>query len=95
MYLRPSMSVIVEPEANHRRGSYTVRVSVSDGTQAWTASEVLPYGETDMPGAANESPRLRMNVPPAPSEGGAPGDKRDCLSLPTPAEVIKCSEKKK
>ena len=86
-------TVIVEPEAGHRKGSYTVRVSVTDGTQTWTASEVLPYGETDMPGA-HEAPRLRMNVPPAQSEGGGPGDKRDCLGLPTPAEVIKCSEKK-
>jgi hypothetical protein len=87
-------TVIVEPEAGHRKGSYTVRVSVTDGTQTWTASEVLPYGETDVPGT-HEAPRLRMNVPPAQSEGGGPGDKRDCLSLPTPAEVIRCSEKKK
>jgi hypothetical protein len=90
--LLPS-TVIVEPEAGHRRGSYTVRVSVTDGSQTWTASEVLTYGETDVPGS-HEAPRLRMNVPPAQSEGGGPGDKRDCLSLPTPAEVIRCSEKK-
>lgn len=88
-------TVIVEPEAGHRKGSYTVRVSVTDGMQTWTASEMLPYGETDVPGSANEAPRLRMNVPPAQLEPGGPGDKRDCLSLPTPAEVIKCSERKK
>lgn len=88
-------TVIVEPEAGHRKGSHTLRVSVTDGTQTWTASEVLAYGETDMPGTAHEAPRLRMNVPPAQSESGGPGDKRDCLSLPTPAEVIRCSEKKK
>lgn len=86
-------TVSVEPEAGHRRGSYTVRVSVTDGNQTWTASEVLPYGETDMPGS-HEAPRLRMNVPPAQPEGGGPGDKRDCLGLPTPAEVIRCSERK-
>lgn len=86
-------TVNVEPEAGHRKGSYTVRVSVTDGMHTWTASEVLPYGETDGPGS-HEAPRLRMNVPPAQSEGGGPGDKRDCLSLPTPAEVIKCSERK-
>ena len=84
----------VEPEAGHRKGSYTVRVSVTDGAQRWTASEVLPYGESEGPGS-HEAPRLRMNVPPAQTEGGGPGDKRDCLSLPTPAEVIKCSERKK
>ena len=88
-------TVIVEPEAGHRQGSYTVRVAVTDGTQTWTASEVLPYGDTGMPGTAHEAPKLRMNVPPAQAEPGGPGDKRDCLALPTPAEVIKCSERKK
>ena len=91
--LLPS-TVIVEPEAGNRKGSYTVRVSVTDGTQTWTTSEVLPYGETDLPVSASEAPRLRMNVPPGQAEGGGPGDRRDCLSLPTPAEVIKCSERK-
>jgi hypothetical protein len=87
-------AVVVAPDAANRTGKYTVRVSVTDGTQTWTTSTVLPYGETDMPGSANEAPRLRMNVPPAQLEGGGPGDKRDCLGLPTPAEVIKCSERK-
>lgn len=32
-------TVIVEPEAGHRKGTYTVRVSVTDGTQTWTTSE--------------------------------------------------------
>ena len=89
-------TVIVEPEARPglTSGSYTVRVSVTDGAQMWTTTEVLPYGAaSDMPGS-HEAPKLRMNVPPAQLEGGGPGDKRDCLSLPTPAEVIKCSEKK-
>jgi len=88
-------SVIVEPEPGHRRGSYTVRVSVTDGAQTWTASQVLPYGEGEAPSSANEALRLRMNVPPAQAEPGGPGDKRDCLSLPTPKEVILCSEKKR
>jgi hypothetical protein len=92
--LLPS-TVIAEPEAGHRKGSYTVRVSVTDGTRTWWASEVLPYGETDMPGSAHEAPHLRMNVPPSQLQPGGPGDKRDCLGLPTPAEVIKCSERKK
>lgn len=86
-------TVIVEPEAGHRKGHYTVRVSVTDGAQTWTASEVLPYGEPDAPGSAKEVPRLNMNVPPSQSEPGGPNDKRDCLSLPTPSEVIRCSEK--
>ena len=87
-------TVGVQPEAGHRKGSYTVRVTVTDGTQTWTASELLPYG-AELPGSTSEVPRLRQNVPPGQAEGGGPGDKRDCLSLPTPAEVIKCSERKK
>ena len=87
-------TVSVEPESGRQKGSYTVRVSVTDGTQSWTASEVLPYGATsDIPGS-HEAPRLRMNVPPSQAEPGGPGDRRDCLGLATPAEVIKCSEKK-
>jgi hypothetical protein len=84
-------AVIVEPEVGQRNGNYTVNVLVTDGASSWRASEVMPYGETDMPGT-HEVPRLRMNVPPAQLEPGGPGDKRDCLSLPTPAEVIKCAE---
>lgn len=88
-------TVAVEPEASHRRGNYTVRVSVTDGSQVWTASETLPYGGSEVPGTAHETPKLRQNLPPAQAEPGGPGDKRDCLALPTPAEVIKCSERKK
>ena len=36
-----------------------------------------------------------MNVPPAQTEGGGPGDKRDCLSLPTPAEAAGAEPTKK
>jgi hypothetical protein len=89
-----SSTVNVEPETGRQKGSYTVRVSVTDGIHTWTASEVLPYGASEAPGTASEAPRLRMNVPPAAAEPGGPGDKRDCLALPTPAEVIKCSERK-
>ena len=89
-------AVIVEPDTGRPNGNYTVRVSVTDGTQTWTASEVLPYGlPRDVPGSHEVAPKLRQNVPPAQAEPGGPGDRRDCLSLPTPAEVIKCSEKKK
>ena len=88
-------TVGVEPESGRQKGSYTVRVSVTDGTQTWSASEVLSYGgPADIPGSHEAAPRLRMNVPPSQAEPGGPGDKRDCLTLPTPAEVIKCSERK-
>ena len=87
-------SVVLEPDPNRRAGRYTVRASVTDGIQTWTSSQVLPYGEADMPGSASEAPRLRMNVPASQLEPGGPGDKRGCLSLATPAEVIRCTEKK-
>ncbi len=84
---------VIDAAANTHQGSYTVRVSVTDGRQTWTTTETLPYGEGDVPGSAHETPRLRMNVPPEQRAPGGPGDRRDCLSLPTPAEVIKCAEK--
>ena len=87
-------AVIVEPESSRSKGSYTVKVTVTDGWETWTASQVLPYGD-EAPFPANDALRLRMNVPPNQAEPGSAGDKRDCLSLPTPAEVIKCSEAKK
>jgi hypothetical protein len=88
-------TVIVEPETGHAKGSYTVRVSVTDGAQTWTTTQVLPYGAPlDVPGS-HEAPRLRQNVPASEAQPGGPGDKRGCLSLPTPSEVIKCSERKK
>jgi hypothetical protein len=86
-----SQTVIVQPESGRRTGSYTVKVSVTDGQQTWTASEVLPYGDAEGPGAAREAPRLRMSLPAREETG----DRRDCLGLATPAEVIKCSEKKR
>jgi hypothetical protein len=88
-------TVIIEPEKGHARGSFTVRVSVTDGAQTWSTTEVLPYGDApDVPGS-HEVPRLRQNLPAAQAEPGGPGDKRDCLSRPTPAEVIRCAEKGK
>lgn len=88
-------TVSVEPESGRPQGSYTVRVAVTDGTRSWATSEVLPYGGgAEVPGSHEAAPRLRMNVPPSQSAPGGPGDKRDCLGLPTPAEVIKCSESK-
>ena len=86
-------AAVVEAESGQRSGNFTVNVLVTDGTGTWRASEVLPYGETDMPGL-HEAPRLQMNVPPKQLEPGGPGDKRNCLSLPTPAEIIKCSERR-
>jgi hypothetical protein len=45
------------------------------------------------PSSAAEAPRLRMKAPE--KNPGSDTDKRDCLALPTPAEIIKCAEKKR
>lgn len=44
------------------------------------------------PSSAAEAPKLRMTLPA--KNPGRDVDKRDCLSLPTPAEIIKCAERK-
>ena len=77
-----------QPEAGRSKGSYTVRVAGA-GRDRRGRQRLLRYGESDGPGYVNEAPRLSMNVPPGRGEAGKPGDRRDCLSLPTPAEVIK------
>ena len=55
------------------------------------AETAKPRAETLKPRA--EIPQLRMNTPE--KNPGKDSDKRDCLSLPTPAEIIKCAEGKK
>jgi hypothetical protein len=85
------------PEARDTKGIYTIRVAISDGAQTATASEQLRLGAAQpAPAAAappTAAPRLNQGSVPAKNPGGNP-DKRDCLGLPTPAEVIKCTEKK-
>src|SRR5690606_15843262 len=84
--------VLVEPEGGGS-GSYTVRVSVTDGASTWTTSETLPYGSSDGRDSGGAIPRLRQNLPPSQAEPGGPGDRRDCLALANPADVIRCAEK--
>lgn len=84
-----------EMEASDKPGTYTIRATVTDGTQTiMTSSEIrlLPAGGASQAPAAPGVPRLNMGTPPA-KNPGRDADKRDCLSLPTPAEVIKCTEK--
>ena len=96
--------------ANDVRGTYSVAVTVTDGTQTVTTRESIRFpGPAEMPSAAAEAPKLRAEPPKpkpraetpklrmnAPDKNpGNDGDKRDCLALPTPAEVIKCAERRK
>ncbi|QJR10130.1 hypothetical protein DSM104443_01184 [Usitatibacter rugosus] len=78
-------------------GIYTVRATVTGGPEVLVASETFRYvGGTPPVSAAPApaaAPRLNMN-PPARNPGDD-SDKRDCLALPTPTEVIKCTERKR
>lgn len=91
-----SPTINVEMDRGDTNGTYTVRVSVSDGTRRAEAATGFEFAQgSGMPqGApgATAPPRLRMAPPPR--NPGGDLDKRDCLSLPTPSEVIRCAEGK-
>ena len=93
--LGPTTSLEWEP--NDKKGAYTVRVSVTDGSQTATSSATIQLvgGDSATPRQApapTAAPRLLMDAPA--KNPGRDVDKRDCLALPTPAEVIKCTEQK-
>jgi hypothetical protein len=90
---------------NDLRGTYSARVSVKDGPRSADTRQDFAFNAPRSavppppkpapvaPSSAAEAPKLRMGTPPA-KNPGRDADKRDCLSLPTPAEVIKCAERK-
>jgi hypothetical protein len=87
-----------ELDPGNPQGPYTVRVSVTDGSQQAATSETFLFaaGGSAVPEpapATTAAPRLRMGTPPA-KNPGRDVDKRDCLALPTPAEIIKCTGEK-
>jgi hypothetical protein len=87
--LEPAASVQFEP--NDTAGIYSVRAVVNDGQRTATVVESIRFGETtrEPPGGI----RLQMDVPK--KNPGVDRDVRNCLDLPTPAEVIKCTERGK
>jgi hypothetical protein len=94
--LGPTMNL--QLDSGDANGAYVVRVSVTDGSQTATASETFQFaaGKPAAPAqapASTAAPRLRMGTPPA-KNPGRDVDKRDCLALPTPTEVIKCTQQK-
>jgi hypothetical protein len=91
-------SLTLEP--GDMKGAYMMRVSVTDGVQTALGSETFQFAggkpgplpaTAPPPPEAPAVPALQMGTPPA-KNPGRDVDKRDCLSLPTPAEVIKCTE---
>ena len=67
-------------------GVYTVRAIVSDGASRATAVERFRYG------AAEGKPPAKAPAAASPPRANRGADLRHCLSLPTPAEVARCSE---
>jgi hypothetical protein len=89
--LEPVPNVQFEP--NDTPGTYSVRVAVNDGQRTASTTETFRFGETKRDaGAKGGGMRLEMDVPK--KNPGVDRDVRDCLALPTPAEVIKCTERK-
>jgi len=87
----------LEFDSSDKEGIYTVRVSVTDGTQTLKSSETFHFPASKPSSARAPAPTTapapRGNVQPARNPDGDT-DKRDCLDLPTPAEVIKCAGRK-
>jgi hypothetical protein len=77
-------------------GTYTARVTVTDGASSATASEtfLVQAGAATGKEATQQS---ETEPPPAPAGASNPSrldkDARDCLRLPHNTEIIKCSEK--
>lgn len=90
--LEPVPNVQFEP--NDTPGAYSVRAVVNDGQRTATTVETFRFGEGKRdPGAKPGGIRLQMDLPK--KNPGVDRDVRDCLELPTPGEVIKCTERKK
>jgi hypothetical protein len=95
--LGPTMNLELEP--GDKKGAYTVRVSVTDGSGSVSTSETFQFVDgkpaTAPPKApaSATAPKLQMGAPPA-KNPGRDVDKRDCLALPTTAEIVKCAERK-
>jgi hypothetical protein len=84
----------VQFEPNDTPGTYSVRVVVNDGRRTATTVETFRFGEVKRdPGAKPGGIRLEMDPPK--KNPGVDRDVRDCLDLPTPGEVIQCTERKK
>lgn len=84
----------VEMDGSDPPGLYTVRATVTDGKRSSTATESFRLESGTAPMRLKPSgPTLEMGERPrkAPPRER---DVRECLDLATPAEVIRCAEKK-
>jgi hypothetical protein len=84
----------VEMDASDPPGLYTVRVTVTDGKRSSTATEAFRLERGAAPLKLKPSgPVLNMGDAPR-KPPSRDRDVRECLGLATPAEVIKCAERK-
>jgi hypothetical protein len=73
------------------QGLYKVQATLSDGSRSASAVEYFRFGdEATAARPAGGVPVLNMREP-AQRPASQDHDKRDCLSRPTPAEVIRCT----
>jgi hypothetical protein len=89
--LEPAPMVQFEP--NDTPGTYSIRAVVNDGQRTATTVETFRFGESKSDPGAKGDIRLQMDAPR--KNPGVDRDVRDCLALPTPNEVIRCTERKK
>jgi hypothetical protein len=93
-----SNSIAFRVDEGDPKGAYKFRATVTDGTQNVSGTEELAYGVTPKPSAAPApapKPAAQSKPVPAPTrKSSGSADVRDCLSKPTPGEVIKCTEGK-
>jgi hypothetical protein len=81
-------------EPDDAAGTYSIRAVVTDGRRTATVVETFRFGETRPAAGSKGGMRLQMAEPPR-KNPGVDRDVRGCLDLPTPAEVIKCTEGRK
>ena len=82
-----SNAPVLEMDSGDKKGTYTLRATVTDGKQTLAGTDQIAYG-TAASKAANAAPDSQRGAGKANSHQ----DMTRCLSLPTPKEVARCSE---
>jgi hypothetical protein len=84
----------VEMDGSDPPGLYTVRATVTDGKRSSTASESFRLESAAAPIKLKPSGPTLDLVEPSRKPPAKDRDVRECLGLATPAEIIRCAEKK-
>lgn len=94
--LGPVIDMTLDP--GDPKGTYTVRVSVTDGTRTATGSDTFQYGAASAPKISAMAKDAMPGAAPA-ADAPAPRtfphkDRTECLDRPTNREIIRCAEGK-